>query len=80
MKKQHGRNQIRLGLESLEDRALLSTCTVTNLGDTGAGASLAGDLRYCINLSNNSTEPSTRIEFAPGLPGRSRCSKGTCRF
>jgi hypothetical protein len=35
--------------EILEARHLLSTYVVDNLGDSGAGSGLAGDLRYCIN-------------------------------
>jgi hypothetical protein len=35
-------------VETLEDRTLLATYTVTNLGDTG----MKGDLRYCINQVN----------------------------
>ena len=35
-------------LEILEDRLLLSVFTVDRLTDTGDGANLAGDLRYCI--------------------------------
>jgi hypothetical protein len=34
--------------EILEARHLLSTYVVDNLGDSGAGSGLAGDLRYCI--------------------------------
>jgi hypothetical protein len=35
--------------EVLEARHLLSTYVVDNLGDSGSGSGLAGDLRYCIN-------------------------------
>jgi hypothetical protein len=42
---------------------------VTNLGDLGVGSGLEGDLRYAINNANANSEPSNRIEFAPGLSG-----------
>jgi hypothetical protein len=46
------RPRARPSLEALEDRALLSTFVVDRLTDAGAGAGLAGDLRYCINQAN----------------------------
>jgi hypothetical protein len=39
-------------LEALEDRTLMSTCTVNRLGDVGRGDDLQGDLRYCVNFAN----------------------------
>jgi hypothetical protein len=51
MKRQH-----RPALEPLEDRIVLDNCTVTRLGDVGAGATMGtnsrGDLRFCINHTN----------------------------
>src|SRR5262249_21893037 len=49
-------------LETLEDRALFSTCVVNSLGDTGAGRRSFGDLRYCINRANTLPGPDT-IDF-----------------
>ena len=46
------RGRVRLLIESLEERALLSTFTVVNLNDAGAGTGLTGDLRYCIVTAN----------------------------
>jgi hypothetical protein len=43
------RRAYRPRFEVLEARHLLSTYVVDNLGDSGAGSGLAGDLRYCIN-------------------------------
>jgi hypothetical protein len=48
------RPRARLSLEALEDRTLPSTFVVDRLTDTGAGAGLAGDLRYCIGQANAS--------------------------
>src|SRR5262245_38961904 len=42
----------RLRLELLETRTLPSTFVVNNLGDTGSGKRLFGDLRYCIGRAN----------------------------
>src|SRR6516164_3057694 len=42
----------RPALEVLEDRWVPSTFTVNSTGDTGAGAGLFGDLRYCVNQTN----------------------------
>jgi hypothetical protein len=49
-------------LDILEDRALPSTLTVTNLNDLGAGS-----LRAAINSANAS--PGSTINFLPGLSG-----------
>src|SRR5262249_11422823 len=57
-----GRHYYRPRLESLEDRTLLSTCTVTRLSDAGLGQGLRGDLRYCINYANGNPGPDT-IDF-----------------
>ncbi len=70
----------RIGLEPIEDRLLLSTCTVTALTDTASGSGLEGDLRYCLNLSNTSPAPDNRIEFASGLAGTITLSKGELRI
>ena len=48
----HRRSRHGLMVEPLEERALLSTFTVNDLGDTGAGSGLTGDLRYCITQAN----------------------------
>jgi hypothetical protein len=56
------RNRFRPQLEQLEQRALLSTLTVTNLSDSGPGS-----LRDAINMANAS--PDSTIDFAPGLTG-----------
>jgi hypothetical protein len=50
-------------VEVLESRTLLSVCTVDQLSDTGAGQEDHGDLRYCINWTNNNPGPDT-ITFA----------------
>src|SRR5262245_14923276 len=55
--------QTRPWLEALEDRALLSTCTVTRLGDLGIGQGERGDLRYCLNFANHNSGPDG-IDFA----------------
>lgn len=39
-------------LDRLEDRTLLTVCVVDRLTDLGEGEKLRGDLRYCINESN----------------------------
>jgi hypothetical protein len=44
----HRGRAYRPHVEVLEARHLLSTYVVDNLGDSGAGSGLAGDLRYCI--------------------------------
>ncbi len=51
--------RIRLRLELLEHRTMLSTCHVTRLTDLGVGKGLRGDLRYCINKVN--TEPGADV-------------------
>jgi hypothetical protein len=50
-------------LEVLESRTLLSVCTVDQLSDMGAGQGDHGDLRYCINWTNDHSGPDT-ITFA----------------
>jgi hypothetical protein len=47
-----GRNCYIPRLTALEARDVPSICVVNNLGDTGAGAGSAGDLRYCMDRSN----------------------------
>ena len=58
-----------LSLEEMENRMLLSTFTVTDLGDAGVGSGLQGDLRYAINTANSNADLSNRIVFQPGLTG-----------
>lgn len=65
-----------LTLESLEARAVPATCTVSNLADAGVGSGLQGDLRYCLNLANENSESSNRIEFAPGVAGTIKLALG----
>jgi hypothetical protein len=48
---------------------LLSTFTVIDLGDTGSGSGLQGDLRYAINTANSNADPSNQIAFRTGLTG-----------
>jgi hypothetical protein len=43
-------------LEILEDRTLLSVCTVDRLTDLGEGSGLTGDLRYCITNAADGDE------------------------
>ncbi len=50
-------------VEALEDRTLLSTFTVNNLGDAGAGTGLSGDLRYVITQAD-STVGDNQINFS----------------
>jgi hypothetical protein len=55
---------VRLALELLEPRDVLSTCVVNSLGDTGVGvAADHGDLRFCVNRANALAGPDT-ITFA----------------
>src|SRR5262249_30611425 len=51
--------QSRPRLEQLEDRLAPAVYTVNLLTDTGAGSGATGDLRYCINQSNNHTGADT---------------------
>ncbi len=55
-------------VECFESRMCPSTCTVSNLGDTGHGEGLNGDLRYCLELAN-AQQDADRIEFLQGLAG-----------
>jgi hypothetical protein len=62
------RRRSRPRLELLEDRLAPAAYTVNALTDTGAGSGFAGDLRYCINASNNNPGPGTNtISF--DIPG-----------
>jgi hypothetical protein len=70
------RHRAHVSLESLEGRLLLSTFLVVDLGDAGAGAGQAGDLRYCIDTANANTDLSNRIVFQPGLTGTIRLTQG----
>jgi hypothetical protein len=67
---------VRLTLEVLEERSLLSTFTVTDLGDTGQGSGQEGDLRYCITQANTNAEHINQIVFQPGLAGTIRLTQG----
>ena len=49
-----------LHLEELEDRTLLSVCTVDRLTDLGEGKEWTGDLRYCITQAQDGDS----IQFA----------------
>jgi hypothetical protein len=60
------RHQARPRVEQLEGRLVPAVYTVNALTDTGAGAGLAGDLRYCITQSNSNAGPNT-IQF--NVPG-----------
>jgi hypothetical protein len=61
--------RFRPAIESLENRLVPSTYTVTDLGDDGVGSGRQGDLRYCINAANADTKASDHIVFQPGLTG-----------
>src|SRR4029079_8526634 len=65
----------RLRFESLENRRMLATITVTNLGDATVNGpnSAPGTLRQAIYDANVSNDPDT-IEFAPNLAGDLRLS------
>jgi hypothetical protein len=63
-------------LEPLEDRSLLSTFTVIDMGDAGIGFDDHGDLRYCITQANANAEPSNLIEFHRGLTGTIALAQG----
>jgi hypothetical protein len=63
------RNCFKPRLEAFEDRDLPSTFTVVNLGDTGGGSGLMGDLRYAVDTANANPDLSNRIVFQPGLAG-----------
>jgi predicted outer membrane repeat protein len=76
LKRPSARRKFQPSLDALEDRLLLSTFTVTNLGDTGAGSGQQGDLRYCLNTANANSEGSNRIVFLPGLTGTITLAQG----
>ncbi len=57
------RHAVHPRVESMEERALLSTLTVTDLGDSGPGT-----LRNAIEQANLDPSPDA-ITFAPGLKG-----------
>jgi hypothetical protein len=63
-------------LEELEGRTLLATFTVIDLGDSGAGSGLQGDLRYCVNTANSNNDLSNHIVFEQGLTGTIGLSQG----
>jgi hypothetical protein len=51
----------RPALEFLEDRVVLSTFTVSSIGDSGTGFGFSGDLRYCINQANANNQANTIV-------------------
>jgi hypothetical protein len=57
-----GRHAARPRLEWLEERTLLSTRTVTGLGDAGTGSANSGDLRYRISGAEHAAD--SIINFA----------------
>lgn len=59
----------QLSFEALEERSLLSSFTVIDMGDAGIGFADHGDLRYCITQANANGEPSNLIKFHRGLEG-----------
>ena len=61
--------RMRPRLEPLEERSLLSTFTVVDLGDGGTGSGLQGDLRYCIDHADANGDLSNHIVFQPGVTG-----------
>src|SRR5262249_40672548 len=63
-------------LDTLEDRSLPSTFTVTDLGDAGIGSGLQGDLRYAVTTANANGDLSNHIQFQPGLAGTIVLTKG----
>jgi hypothetical protein len=48
-----------------------------DLGDTGRGSGLQGDLRYAIQTANDNTDLSNHIVFQPGLTGTITLVQGT---
>ncbi|HEY7312352.1 MAG TPA: Ig-like domain repeat protein, partial [Gemmataceae bacterium] len=59
-----------LCLEPLEDRTLLSTFFVVNVGDTGSGCANSGDLRSCITQVNATPGPNVIAFALPGTGGQ----------
>jgi hypothetical protein len=55
---------------------LPSVFTVTDLGDSGIGSALQGDLRYCISQANANADPVNQIGFQPGLTGTITLTQG----
>jgi hypothetical protein len=56
-------------LEILEDRSLLSVCTVDRLTDLGEGKGLSGDLRYCITRAADGDEITFGVTGTINLAG-----------
>ena len=69
--RRHSRRAWRV--EYLEERALLSSFSVTNLNDAGGGS-----LRQAIIDSNSTTGPN-EIDFAAGLSGTITLTSGELR-
>ena len=63
-------------LELYEERLLLSTFMVINLGDMGSGSGRQGDLRYAINTANSNADLSNQIVFQAGLAGTISLTRG----
>ena len=77
-----GRRACRPRLETLEDRCVPTTFTVTVGTDspTGMGSGTSGDLRYCIGQANLSTDPDgDTIVFDPSVSSVS-LTEGTLRI
>jgi hypothetical protein len=55
---------------------LPSVFTVTDLGDSGIGSDLQGDLRYCITQANANADPSNQVVFDPSLSGTITLTQG----
>jgi hypothetical protein len=70
------RQKIRLHLELCEERLLPSIFTVTDLGDSGLGSDLQGDLRYCITQANANAAHINQIVFQADLTGTVRLAQG----
>ena len=64
-KARHPQDTVKLNLEALEARWLLSTYSVTSTADDGT----AGTLRYAINQANATGSTITEIDFAIGTSG-----------
>src|SRR5579875_2953718 len=71
-KKQSARALIRPRLENLEDRTLPAPVfTVNAPGDAGVGAGTSGDIRYCINQADITSNAGATIVFNTAAIGGS---------